>query len=100
MNAENNKYLQGIDNYIYDALTKNLRQERQDFNIWKRGWTTIDESESSPRQENGYDCRVFTLISMSLLWNGHRLRSNSYVQETLYHKNLRKKKLGKSGNQA
>ena len=28
---------------------------------------------------------------MSLLRNGHRLRRNSYVQEPLYHRNLRKK---------
>ena len=28
---------------------------------------------------------------MSLLWNGHRLKRNSYVQESLYHSNSRKK---------
>ena len=76
---------------MYDTLTKNLRGERQDFNIWNQGWTTTDKSEASQRQENGYDCRIFTLISMSLLRNGHRLRRNSYVQESLYCRNSRKK---------
>ena len=35
VNAKNNKYLQAIENFTYDALTKNLRGERQDYNVWK-----------------------------------------------------------------
>ena len=91
VNAENNKYLQAVENYMYDALTTNVEGERQDFNIQKQGWTTTDESGTSPRQENGYDCGMFTLISMSLLRHGLRLRINSYVQGSLYHRNLHRK---------
>ena len=50
MNTTNNKYLQAAENYMYDTLTTTLEGERQDFNIWKRGWTTTDESETPPRQ--------------------------------------------------
>ena len=35
MNANNNKYLQAADNYMYDTLTTHMEGERQDFNIWK-----------------------------------------------------------------
>jgi len=49
-NAKNKKYLQATENYMYKALTKNQRGERQDFKAWKQGWTTIDKSETSPRQ--------------------------------------------------
>ena len=90
-NAENNKLLQAVENYIYDALTKNKEGERQDYNKWKQDWATTDESGGSPRQENWCNCGMFTLISMSLLRNGLRLRSNSYVQGLLYHRNLRRK---------
>ena len=37
VNAENNKYLQATENYMYKALTKNQRGERQDFSIRKQG---------------------------------------------------------------
>ena len=32
-NAKNDRYLQAIENYMYNALTKDLEGERQDFNI-------------------------------------------------------------------
>ena len=50
VNAKNNKYLQAMENYMYDTLTKNVEGERQDFNIWKQDWTTTAKSGASPRQ--------------------------------------------------
>ena len=75
---------------MYKALTKYQREWRQDF-TWKQDWSSTEKSVNSPTQGNEYDCGIFTLISTSLLRNGHRLRRNSYVQESLYHRNLRKK---------
>ena len=62
----------------------------QDFGAWRQKWTATDESETSPRQENGHDCGMFTLILMSLLQNGLRLRNNAYVQGSLSHRGLHK----------
>ena len=78
VNAENKKHLQATENYIYEALTKDQREGRQDFTTLKQDWSSTDQSGNSPRQGNGYNCGIITLISMSLLRNGHRLRSNSY----------------------
>jgi len=91
VNGKNNKYLQATENYMYEVLTKDQRGERQDFKARKQDWSTTDQSGNSPRQGNGYNGGIFTLISMSLLQNGHRLRSDSYFQNTLYHRNSRKK---------
>ena len=89
--TENKKYLKVTENYMYEALTKDQGEERQEFAAWKEAWSSTDQSENSPKQGNEYDCGVFTLISMSLLQNGHRLRSNSYFQNTLYHRHLGEK---------
>ena len=43
VNAKNKKYLQATENYMYEALTKNQRGERQDFSAWKQSWTTTDK---------------------------------------------------------
>ena len=75
---------------MYEALTKDQGTGRQDFADWKVDWSSTDKSENSPKQGNGYDCGIFTLISMGLLRNGHILRSNSYFQNTLYHRHSRK----------
>ena len=91
VNAENNKYLKATENYMYGALTRDQREERQEFAAQKEDWSPTDQSEISPRQGNGYNCGIFTLISMSLLRNGHRLRSNSYFQNTLYLRHSREK---------
>ena len=76
---------------MYDALSKNVKGERQDLGASRQEWTTTDESETSPRQENGHDCGMFTLILMSLLQNGLRLRRNLYVHGSLAHRDLHKK---------
>ena len=76
---------------MYKALTKDQREGRQDVITRKQYGSSTDQSGNSPMQGNGYDCGTFTLISMGLLRNGHRLSSNSYFQNTLYHRHLREK---------
>ena len=80
MNNENKKYLQATEHYMYEALTKDQGTGRQNFADWTEAWSSTDKSVNSPKQGNGYDCGIFTVISMSLLRNGHRLRSS----KTLY----------------
>ena len=76
---------------MYEALTKDQREGRQDFTTLKQDWSSTDQSGNSPRQGNGYNCGIITLISMSLLRNSHRLRSNSYFQNALYHRHSHEK---------
>ena len=63
---------------MYEALTKDQRGERQDLKAGKQDWSTTDQSGNIPRHGNGYDCGIFTLISMTLLQNGNRLRKKIY----------------------
>ena len=90
-NTKNKKYLQATEHYMYEALTKDQGTGRQDFVDWKVDWSWTDKSENSPKQGNWYNCGIFTLISMGLLRNGHKLRSNSYFQITLYQRHSREK---------
>ena len=76
---------------MYEALTKDQGTGRQNFADWKEAWSSTEKSENSPKQGNGYDCGIFTLISMGLLRNGHILRSDSYFQNTLYQRHSREK---------
>ena len=85
---------------MYEALTKDQGDGRHTFADWKEAWSSTDKSENSPKQGNEYNCRIFTLISMSLLRNSHRLRSNFYFQNTLYQRHSREKlawKIWKTG---
>ena len=63
---------------MYEALTKGQGTGRQNFTDWTEAWSSTYKSVNSPKQGNGYDCGIFTLISMGLLRNGHTLRSDSY----------------------
>ena len=73
---DKNKFFKVIEHYMYDTLSKNTEGERQDCGAWRYEWTTTDESETSPRQENGHERGIFTLVSMGLLQNGLRSRRN------------------------
>ena len=54
--------------YLYDEKFKGADpDQRPDFETWKRTWKTKDRSSTSPRQHNGVDCGVFTLLSIYLL---------------------------------
>ena len=67
MNNKNMKYLQATEHYMYEALTKGQGTGRQNITDWTEAWSSTDKSVNSPKQGNGYDCGIFTLISMGLL---------------------------------
>ena len=63
----NDHYLEHTRRYIYDALHKHAGDDKPPFAVWSQAWATSDESHRSPLQDNGYDCGMFTLISIGLL---------------------------------
>ena len=49
VNTENEKYLQAPENYMYEVLTKEQREGRQDFTTQKQDWSSTYKSGNSPR---------------------------------------------------
>ena len=63
--------------YVYNSLGKMQRNERYTTALTRYlmekerhngtpppgPWTVIDRSEDAPRQHNGYDCGVFTILT-------------------------------------
>jgi hypothetical protein len=89
-NANNNNsgYLTVMRNYLQDAEAEVARgPPARTVNL--APWTTSNRSGSTPKQTNGYDCGVFTLINMSLLAHGTMPNSSSYSQETIYQRQTR-----------
>ena len=72
---------------MYDTLTKNVEEERQDFNDRNKLGLQQTNQELCQDRKMGVTTEMFTLILMSLLRNDLRLRSNSYAQGSLYHRN-------------
>ena len=87
----NDHYLEETIRYIYDATYKDSPQNKPTLDDWRQDWSTSDKSDRSPRQDNGYDCGMFMLISMGLLRNGHNLSRDSYRQSTLCLRSSRRK---------
>ena len=59
------------------------------MNEWAAEWAFSDASTRSPVQTNGYDCGVFTIVSMYLLSQGHVLTPGSYSQATVARARIR-----------
>ena len=54
-------------------------------------WTTEDRSRDSSRQENSYDCGVFSLLTITLLAQGVCVTSSSYSQLDVYRSSTRRR---------
>ena len=52
-------------------------------------WTCHDCSESTPHQDNGDDCGVFTLLAISLLAQGIDVTQSLYSQRMIYRQKCR-----------
>ena len=71
----NQLYLRAMKQYLgdkYREIHGSLSEE------WYDLWTLNDESENSPRQNNGYDCGVFVMANATLLAQRIGLTSTSY----------------------
>ena len=80
----NISYLTHALHYLYDELSTSSSRTLPNFQTWRQSWTLEDRSDDSPRQGNGYDCGVFTLVSIALLAQGEKLNKESYNQTIIY----------------
>ena len=80
----NMSYLTHALQYLYDELSTSSSRTLSNFQTWRQSWTLEDRSDDSPRQGNGYDCGVFTLVSIALLAQGVKLNKESYNQSIIY----------------
>ena len=85
----NRKYLAAMRRYLYDADFEN-DEDRADFDDWKLGWSLHDRSRHAPKQQNGTDCGVFTLLSIYLASRGVVLQRSTYTQEAVYDCRMRR----------
>lgn len=56
---------------------------------WNEQWTCHDCSESSPHQDNGDDCGIFTLLAISLLAQGIDVTQSLYSQSMIHRQKCR-----------
>ena len=54
-------------------------------------WLVVDCASGSPRQENGYDCGIFTILNGYLLSRGVTGLANAYTQETIKARSTRRR---------
>ena len=77
--------------YLYDEEYKDVPvEQRPDFEQWKTTWAIRNMSSSSPKQTNGDDCGVFTILSIYLLSRGVQLSRSSYSQSCVVTRQLRR----------
>ena len=88
--SSNSVYLQHLLRYLYDEYASS-EVDPTDFGTWAHGWTTEDRSRDSPRQENSYDCGVFSLLTIALLAQGVRVTSSTYSQLDIYRSSTRRR---------
>ena len=84
----NSRYLRVMKRYLQDAEAE-VVSRRTEQTTQSGPWTIQNRSGTTPKQTNGYDCGVFTLVNMSLIARGIRLDQGSYSQETIYRRQTR-----------
>ena len=87
----NDQYMQTMLRYLYDVWRETHPATRCDFDQWSGAWTCEDLSSQTPKQQNGSDCGIFTLISMYLDMQGIQLRRNTYNQQWIYTQHTRRR---------
>jgi len=83
VSQRNAAYLPTAIRYLHD-VARSLNATELTLTDWQQDWTMEDISANSPRQINGYDCGIFTLVTSALLANKCGLDSSSYTQHQLY----------------
>jgi len=90
VNPTYNRHLEALRRYLFHDLHKHLpEQSWPAYGAWSRHWRTRNASRMSPRQLNGYDCGVFTMVSSYLLARGVHLARDTYDQAYVDSINLR-----------
>ena len=80
-NKTNLHYLYMVLLYLYDEKNQGEHNNHITLEDWGEEWTCSGKSSNSPRQRNGNDCGIFTLVLLALLSQGIWLQTDSYSQD-------------------
>ncbi|KAK1748959.1 hypothetical protein QTG54_000898 [Skeletonema marinoi] len=64
---------------------------QEDADDWIAQWTTLDDSANCPRQYNGYDCGVFTIVNMTLQAQNIPLSNTLYEEQDFQNLDTRRR---------
>jgi sentrin-specific protease 1 len=85
----NQLYLNTMLRYLKDKFGATSPQE--DADDWIAQWTTLDDSANCPRQYNGYDCGVFTIVNMTLQAQNIPLSNTLYEEQDFQNLDTRRR---------
>lgn len=85
----NGHYLDAMVRYFHDVEVA-VGRTTSNLEDYVQRWRKINRSGSSPKQTNGYDCGVFTLINLAVIAQGHTPSQTVYTQETVYRHQTRR----------
>ena len=81
INTTYNKHLEALRRNLYQELHKDIPEQNwPGYARWSQTWPTQNLSKQSPKQSNGYDCGVFTVLSTYLMARGVLLSRDTYDQ--------------------
>jgi sentrin-specific protease 1 len=75
---EGSYFMSGLLRWVIDEA-----QNRKKVTIDPKTWTLINRSHEIPRQENSYDCGMFTIICSDFLLDNLPINVDSYSQEKM-----------------
>ena len=79
----NGHYLDAMVRYFHDVEVA-VGRTTSNLEDYVQRWRKINRLGSSPKQINGYDFGVFTLINLAVIAHGHTPSRTVYTQETVY----------------
>ena len=82
--CEHSRYTEALCRFLHDKETEAGRPAGGP-------WLVVDCALGSPRQINGYDCGIFTILNGYLLSRGVTVTANAYTQETLRVRSTRRR---------
>ena len=86
----NEVYMRALRKYIYHDTHGPVGSSSICYGNWCRLWECQDMSTiHCPRQENGFDCGVFTILSSALIAKGVPMSNMTYTQAVVDHVNVR-----------
>ena len=89
---QNQAYMDDMKLYLFHEYHRPAYEHDPiSWEDWNKQWTCHDCSESTPHQDNGDDCGVFTLLAISLLAQGIDVTQSLYSQSMVYRQKCRQR---------
>ena len=93
---DSKQFARDIRRYLYDLKHRtpgsdSYIQGAPSFGEWCEEWKCLDMTRFCPQQTNSDDCGIFTMVSITLLANGHNLTRSSYNQEVITYQQTRRR---------